>query len=209
MIIKRTMTAKKLAAFCMACFFLFFLLGWAIKYKNPWLLAFDKKMNQMIYSGISERLTPIAKIMSHLSEFYFCLVLVLFISIVLVLIKKGWTALIFLGNYLGSRVMDIITKNWVGRNRPIAGNGASFPSGHMVNAAVFYGFILYLLLNSMGPERRLKMTNSFLFFYLIFLGLVGWSRVYLKEHYTTDIIGGALLGFTCLSIGILLKESEL
>ncbi|MFY4777425.1 phosphatase PAP2 family protein [Metabacillus sp. RGM 3146] len=45
--------------------------------------------------------------------------------------------------------------------------------------------------------------------FLHYFGLVGWSRVYLKTHYTTDIIGGALLGFSCLSLGILLKKDGL
>lgn len=94
-LIKRLMTVKKLEDFCIACFLLLFLLGWAIKWKVGWLLAFDKIMIQIIYAGICDQLTPIAKILSHISEFPFCLVLTLLICLVLALLKKGWSSLIF------------------------------------------------------------------------------------------------------------------
>lgn len=60
----------------------------------------------------------------------------------------------------------------------------SFPSGHTITAfAVAFTFILLL---------KKKSNLKYLFFTLAFL--VGFSRVYLAEHFLIDVIAGAFLG---------------
>lgn len=62
-------------------------------------------------------------------------------------------------------------------------SGSSFPSGH--SAAVFSTIAI---LDKEFP--RIKI------FWLIFACLVAFSRIYLGLHYLTDVVAGAVIGFT-------------
>lgn len=71
----------------------------------------------------------------------------------------------------------------------------SYPSGHTARA-VFLGIVLFSLLA--GPisdwvknRRKTLITAGFIVAYVI---AVAVSRIYLGEHWMSDVIGGALLG---------------
>ncbi len=61
----------------------------------------------------------------------------------------------------------------------------SFPSGHTTASFSVVGVAL--------------LRCSLITFLPIFLlaALIGFSRIYLRVHYLTDVVAGALLGFTC------------
>jgi undecaprenyl-diphosphatase len=72
----------------------------------------------------------------------------------------------------------------------------SFPSGHAFGAVIFYGLFSYL------DYKYLARPFSALLVVLlwILILLIGLSRVYLKAHYPSDVIGGWLLGGLSLLI---------
>lgn len=59
----------------------------------------------------------------------------------------------------------------------------SFPSGHTIT-----GFAMFTLLSILIPVRALQP----LFFFLAFL--VGYSRIYLSQHFPLDVFVGTILG---------------
>ncbi len=92
-------------------------------------------------------------------------------------------------------------KDLVGRERPsgeqlTAASGMSFPSGHAMLSLVFYGFIAYLLL-ARFPFRYGNLLGYTL---VVMIGLIGFSRIYLNVHYTTDVAAGFVLGSLILII---------
>lgn len=69
--------------------------------------------------------------------------------------------------------------------------GFSFPSGHAMTSLVFASVLMLLLqLEFRGKRERSIWTAAILLWIL----LIGASRVYLGVHYPTDILGGWSLG---------------
>jgi len=71
----------------------------------------------------------------------------------------------------------------------------TFPSGHAITAAAVYGTILWLILRTRAPRTvRVLLAVS-----LVALTLtIGLARVYLLDHYLSDVVGGYLLGISLI-----------
>lgn len=114
-------------------------------------------------------------------------------------VEAVFLALTLLADLLGG-VLKIV----VGRNRPSPDlvhvvqqiQQPSFPSGHTLHYTVFYGFLLFVVATNFKPSW--PRTVALVVFALLIV-LVGPSRVYLGEHWPTDVIGGYLIGALCLA----------
>ena len=97
----------------------------------------------------------------------------------------------------------------VGRPRPDYGEiesltlSLSFPSGHAAFAALFGGFLIYLVWQHCGPGwRRYGLAGGLLLLIL----LVGFSRLYLGVHWPSDVVGGYLYGGVALALALRLRD---
>ena len=139
--------------------------------------------------------------MTYLSGFPAYIVLFVFLFI---FFKKRLIPLLMGGNMAVSLACMWIIKHVIQRPRPegyrlVPETGYSFASGHSLNAMVFYSFLIYLV------HTNIK-NKSLRIFLEILLGLwillIGFSRIYLGVHYASDVLGGFVFGFICVSLYI-------
>ena len=71
----------------------------------------------------------------------------------------------------------------------------SFPSGHATSGFIFYGLLVYLIWKTDIPNIYKYIISALL---LLFAVLIGFSRVYLRVHYTSDVVGGFCIGLAWL-----------
>lgn len=78
----------------------------------------------------------------------------------------------------------------------------SFPSGHAISSAVFYGMLAYVLLRLLPAcwHRPVLAVT------LLLAGLIGLSRILLQAHYFTDVLAGYACGLAWLMLCIGLAE---
>lgn len=81
-------------------------------------------------------------------------------------------------------------------------SGYSMPSGHAVTAVVFYGLII-IFFASQIKDKNYRYLSYVLLTTLI--GQIGFSRIYLRVHYVSDVIAGFSLGIVILAIVYNLK----
>lgn len=97
------------------------------------------------------------------------------------------------------------------RSRPEApllfeAQGYSFPSGHAIMSVTFYGLMIYII----NATVKAKLWRWLLtLFFALFIIAIGFSRVYLRVHYASDVIVGFIVGLLWLLISLfILKRIE-
>jgi membrane-associated phospholipid phosphatase len=97
----------------------------------------------------------------------------------------------------------VIISAWVARPRPnsplvhvyMPGATHSFPSGHVQNVVIYYGFLLYLSLTKPVSEWRYRwVLIPFQIYAVLNILLIGYSRMLEGSHWLTDALGGYLSG---------------
>ncbi|BBC30236.1 hypothetical protein SGFS_015300 [Streptomyces graminofaciens] len=97
----------------------------------------------------------------------------------------------------------------VGRERPSwpdpvdSAHYAAFPSGHAMTATVVCGLLLWLL-HVYGAGRTV-MRAALAVSVVSVLG-VGLTRIWLGVHWTSDVVGGWLLGMLTVALAVLAYE---
>jgi len=120
-----------------------------------------------------------------------------------------WEAVMLTFAEVGVGALGGLVKVIVARPRPTAPlvnvfallTDSSFPSGHVLLFTAFLGFLLFMLY-TLVPHSTRRTLGFVLFGALI--ALVGVSRVYLGEHWPSDVLGAYLLGSLWLTLTIYL-----
>jgi membrane-associated phospholipid phosphatase len=129
------------------------------------------------------------------------------IILYLFVIGLRWEAVMGLFAVLGVALAGMLFKLLVQRERPTPDlvnvfsplSDYSFPSGHVLAFTAFLGFIWFLLytIAPHSPRRVLGMVVTG-----ALIALVGISRIYLGQHWPSDVLGAYLFGSVWLAITI-------
>lgn len=125
--------------------------------------------------------------------------------------KHKWYSIKIPAVALSSLGLMFGLKHLFGRQRPLIpllneAKGLSFPSGHALMSVTFYGLLIYIIWHSV-EDKKLKW--ALIVFFLILIQLIGFSRIYLRVHYTTDVMAGFATGFLWLVFSLwVLKQIE-
>ena len=120
--------------------------------------------------------------------------------------RLHWDTVTLLTSMVGAGIFIVVLKLYFHRARPDVSwalteeNSFSFPSGHSIGAVVLYGILVFLRFRHMRYAWE-RVTVSVVAVALI-LG-IGLSRIYLGEHYPSDVAAGYLVGCTWLMIVML------
>lgn len=164
----------------------------------------DLYIDEYVYSLISKLrssdMTNIIKIITNIGG-TIIITVVTILSLFIFRNKKINICIIL--NLLGIFILNnVLIKNIIARGRPsginiIEENGYSFPSGHTAISTVVYGYLIYLIYNYVSNKKLKYVLISIL---SIIILVVGLTRIYLGVHYTSDVLGGYLLGISYLLI---------
>lgn len=117
--------------------------------------------------------------------------------------KHRWYSLLIPVVALGSISLNLVLKAFYNRPRPllplVSASGLSFPSGHAMISASFYGLLIYLVYTHV---RRLIWRWPLIGLLTGLILLIGLTRVYLRVHYATDVLAGFTAGLVWLLIAI-------
>jgi len=108
----------------------------------------------------------------------------------------------------GGAILSNVFKLLVARPRPAAelvgfayrSRETSFPSGHVVFYVCYFGF-LFFVAYALLPRRSLRRRAALALAPLPVL-VVGLSRVYLRAHWPSDVLGAYLLGGVWLGFSL-------
>jgi membrane-associated phospholipid phosphatase len=173
---------------------------------------FDKRVFQKVHTWISPEFTSIMKSVTFLASWEFILCLSFVILIYFLFVKKHhWYSLKIPVVALGSISLNVILKNIFARPRPflphmVQAYGLSYPSGHAMISFSFYGLLIYLAWIEIKNKTVRWLVCLGL---LLLIHLIGFSRVYLRVHYASDVMAGFALGTVWLIVSIfMLKRIE-
>ena len=150
---------------------------------------FDLSVSHAIQAYQPSWLTWLAKFFTYSSQPEIVVPVILVISVWLLWKHQSRREVILTGVMLGNG-LTIVLKRLFERPRPdlsmvhvlMHETGFSFPSGHAI-AAVLTAAAVWVLLRT----KRSVLLHVLLLLYIL---IIGWSRVYLGVHWVSDVLAG-------------------
>lgn len=174
--------------------------------------AFDREIYSLIEPHTNETTSRIMVIYSWIGGTRFMLPAnILLICYCLFIRKDRWQSIKLGVIALSSVCVMHLLKLLFNRPRPLIpllepAHGLSFPSGHAMTSITFFGLFIYLTIKHI-KNTYLKILLVVLL--LSFIVIIGYSRVYLRVHYPSDVLAGYCMGTIWLVLCLwLLKRIE-
>ena len=169
-------------------------------------LPLDLAVQKAFFSLRSQILNPIVILITHLS---YTVTIIAFCAILLVMPNRKQYGVPLSLAALGGLAFYKPMKHIFLRARPdtalhlVTQGGYSFPSGHSVTSAIFYGLLIYLLNRHCKNEKLKKILGAVCGFLAL---AIGPSRIYVGVHWPTDVLAGWCIGGAVLLVSICILE---
>jgi undecaprenyl-diphosphatase len=154
---------------------------------------FDEATRNAIHQLASPMLTTIMRGVSFIGSTLALAIGTTIIVIRFVMLKWTREAKLFAITMIGAGLLNMTLKFTFKRPRPVpffnltAPETYSFPSGHSLTSACFFGALAVILTAQVkSPRVRVIVWVVCTFMFV----LIGFSRIYLGVHHTTDVIAG-------------------
>lgn len=187
---------KKQIRRAIIAFIVMLLLGLLVKIN----FFFPIKVDEAIYNFFDKVQTPLGDVIMSISTFLgeptIDIIYAVVLSVILVIARLKIPAMWVIATVLSGDVVGYILKHLFARARPsghlLTDSGFSFPSGHSLGITMIIMILLILVIPNINSSR----TRMWLTWVLWTFGaLTLMSRIYLKAHYFSDILSGALLAY--------------
>ncbi len=154
---------------------------------------FDEATRAAVHQLASPLLTTIMRGISFIGSTLALTIGTILVVVRFAMLKWGREAKLFAITMIGAGVLNVTLKLTFKRARPVPffdltpPETYSFPSGHSLTSACFFG-ALAAILTARVKSRRVRAI-VWVVCTLMFV-LIGFSRIYLGVHHTTDVIAG-------------------
>ena len=171
----------------------------------------DLKIFDLVKAHTNERNTRIMSFFTYFGTHNFFIPANLSLIFYFLFVKKrSWFSIRIASVAISSLALMFLLKYLFKRKRPLyplqEAKGLSFPSGHAIMSVTFYGLLIYIISQTI-KDKPLKL--SLIISLIIFIQLIGFSRVYLRVHYASDVAVGYITGLLWLIISLdVLKKIE-
>lgn len=174
-----------------------------MKYISP----IDWNLDQYLWQARADWLTQFFFYFTELGEWRVVSGLALIFMVYFWVKKEKGKVLGLAVSVAGSAGSVFLLKYLIDRPRPTHSvyleSLASFPSAHAALAMAFYGLLFYFLIQCYSKPCCKRWWGILS---VLFILLMGFSRLYLGVHYLSDVIAGYLVGLVWLWLGILIEK---
>lgn len=167
---------------------------------------FDLRAAELAFEMRSDLLTYFFIIVTAFGNWHAFVLLFIIFTVIFYRHRKQYkTPLVTAGIIAGAGGVMYILKEIFARERPtlntlVDARLSSFPSGHSMLSIVFYGFLVFFAWRILRSKR---LKSGITLFFIVFIALICWSRVYLGAHFASDVVAGIIAGIGWLSISLL------
>ncbi|MFO0866729.1 MAG: phosphatase PAP2 family protein [Gemmataceae bacterium] len=121
--------------------------------------------------------------------------------------KEKRFAFIWIAIVAGGGLVNLTLKEVFDRDRPpihlrdryVSETNDSYPSGHAMGSLIGYGLWAYVIQTRV---RNRRVGGAVMCALGLWIGTICFSRVFLRAHWLSDVIGGTLIGIAYLTLAL-------
>ncbi|KRN28086.1 phosphatidylglycerophosphatase B [Lactobacillus selangorensis] len=160
-------------------------------------MAFESSIQNTMTSFVDPVRTQILSIVAFFGSPIMAIFLTILVAGAFWLYHYRQISIWIVATQFSGDAVALFVKDFIQRPRPtgqiIKDTGFSYPSGHTFSTAILVLTILFIVVPLL-KDQEVQVLVSVLA--IIWLGVVAFSRIYLRDHYPTDVIASLLLALT-------------